>query len=286
VRAVTDCTVLEMFDDMLFEEMRQSKPFRELIDRKYRERALNHQLRSVPIFAGLSNEFINQHLDKAKLQRFNPGEAFVKQGEVADSFYIIRLGSVRVSQGQLGGELGITYLGKGEYFGEIGLLGEGRRTATCTALDHVEVVRIDAAEFQQMLEAFPATRKEFEALVRARLLASRHDERPVRVGSAGSASPACWSSSRRSPQRSAHRCRRPRPRAPSHPSPSTVLRLASHCPRACGRHMARPRSSRQDGRGSTPVRASTRPGHTRAPGPSRRLGGVPAGAIPGGPGRE
>ena len=42
----------------------------------------------------------------------------------------------------------LAYLGRGGYFGEIGLLGEGRRTATCTALDHVELVRIHADEFQ------------------------------------------------------------------------------------------------------------------------------------------
>jgi Fe-S-cluster-containing hydrogenase component 2 len=54
----------------------------------------------------------------------------------------------------------LAYLGRGGYFGEIGLLSEdGRRTATCTALDHVEVVRIGADDFQRMMKTFPAIRE-------------------------------------------------------------------------------------------------------------------------------
>ncbi len=67
----------------------------------------------------------------------------------------MRLGFVKVSEPHPGGELVLAYLGRGGYFGEIGLLGEGRRTATCTALDHVELVRIHAEEFHQMVDQFP-----------------------------------------------------------------------------------------------------------------------------------
>ena len=61
--------------------------------------------------------------------------------------------------------------------------------------------------------------------------ANQHEQRPVGSGFAGSVSPACSSSSRRSPQPSATSCRRPRPRRPHHPSStsfavSTVVRLA------------------------------------------------------------
>ena len=48
---------------------------------------------------------------------------------------------VKVSQ-RTGGELVLAYCARTMYFGEIGLLGGGLRTATCTALDHVELVRI------------------------------------------------------------------------------------------------------------------------------------------------
>ena len=52
----------------------------------------------------------------------------------------------------------LAYLSRGDYFGEIGLLGGGVRTATCTALDHVEVVRISGDDFREMVERFPNVR--------------------------------------------------------------------------------------------------------------------------------
>src|SRR6202023_1338163 len=73
-----------------------------------------------------------------------------------------------VSEPHPGGELVLAYLGRGGYFGEIGLLGEGRRTATCTALDHVELVRIHADEFHQMVAQFPEVRQRLEAMAAER----------------------------------------------------------------------------------------------------------------------
>jgi Fe-S-cluster-containing dehydrogenase component len=90
-----------------------------------------------------------------ELVRFEPKQVICRQGEVADSLYLIRIGFVKVSQNFPGGELVLRYLTRPDYFGEIGLLGEGVRTATCTALDHVEVVRIGAEDFHDMMREFP-----------------------------------------------------------------------------------------------------------------------------------
>ena len=95
-----------------------------------------------------------------ELVRYTKGDVICSQGDVADSFYLVRLGFVKVSEPHPGGDLVLAYLGRGGYFGEIGLLGGGTRTATCTALDHVELVRIHAEEFYQMVNQFPAIRAE------------------------------------------------------------------------------------------------------------------------------
>ena len=71
---------------------------------------------------------------------------------------------MKVAEDHPQGELVLNYLGRGGYFGEIGLLGEGRRTATCTAMDHVELVKIHAEEFQQMVDQFPDVRRSLEGL--------------------------------------------------------------------------------------------------------------------------
>jgi CRP-like cAMP-binding protein/Fe-S-cluster-containing hydrogenase component 2 len=163
VRAETDCTVLELLRNVL-DIMQRNKNFRAQLDRSYRQRALDSHLRAVPIFAELTHEFVDGLRDKVELLRFSPGQAICRQGDVADSFYLVRIGFVKVSQTHPGGEMVLAYLSRGDYFGETGLLKGDVRTATCSALDHVEVVRISAADFASMNQQFPEIRHKLEAV--------------------------------------------------------------------------------------------------------------------------
>src|SRR5262245_39971790 len=167
-RAATDCVVLEMLRNVL-DVLQKNKNFRARIENDYRLRALETHLRTVPIFASLTSEFINDLRHRVELVRYAPGEVIFRQGDVADGFYLVRIGFVKVSESYPGGELVLSYLSKGNYFGEIGLLGAGKRTATCSALDHVEVVRIAAEDFENMLQQFPDTRAQLEAINAERL---------------------------------------------------------------------------------------------------------------------
>jgi CRP-like cAMP-binding protein len=146
--------MLEMLRNVL-DVLQKNKTFRAQLDRNYRERALETHLRSVPIFASLTDDFIKRLRHRVELLRFAPGEVIFKQGDPADAFYLVRIGFVKVTEQYPGGELVLAYLPKGSYFGEIGLLGNGLRTATCAALDHAELVRISAEDFNQMLTQFP-----------------------------------------------------------------------------------------------------------------------------------
>ena len=163
VRAATDCEMFEMLRNVL-DIIQRNKTLKAQLDANYRKRALDDHLRSVPMFASLTQDFIDVLRNKVELVRYTKGDVICRQGDIADSFYLVRLGFVKVSEPHPGGELVLAYLGRGGYFGEIGLLGEGRRTATCTALDHVELVRIHAAEFNQMVERFPDVRQSLERL--------------------------------------------------------------------------------------------------------------------------
>lgn len=168
VRAVTEVVVLEMLRNVL-DVLQKNKTFRAQLDKKYRERALDTHLRSVPILKSLTREFVDRLRDGVELQRFAPGETIFKQGDIADSFYLVRLGFVKVTEKYPGGELILAYLSKGNYFGEIGLLGSGHRTATCSALDHVEVVKIKADDFNVMIEQFPEIRAHLQQSARERM---------------------------------------------------------------------------------------------------------------------
>jgi CRP-like cAMP-binding protein/Fe-S-cluster-containing dehydrogenase component len=173
VRALEDCTVLEMLRNVLYILQRNRKS-RAQLETMYRERAIASHLRSVPLFAGvLADEaeltrFVDFLRPRVQLLRLNPGDVIFRQGDPAEHFYLVRIGYVKVSQRRQGGEHVLTYVGPGGHFGEIGLLSYlpevaalapgGVRTATCSALDHVDLVQVSTEDFHQLLEQFPRLR--------------------------------------------------------------------------------------------------------------------------------
>src|SRR5213596_1103919 len=147
--------------------------FKAEIEKKYRERSLNNHLRSVPLFALLDDDFIEHLRQHVELVSYNQNQIICNEGDDADAFYLIRSGMVRVSNALPGGEMVRTYLSRGDYFGEIGLLRSIKRTATCAALDAVDVVKIPASEFNLMLEKFPDVRAQLEPVAEARMAATQ-----------------------------------------------------------------------------------------------------------------
>ena len=173
VVAAEDVVCLEMLRNVL-DVLQKNKTFRAKLDANYRSRALETHLKSVPVFTSLTQDFIDHLRDRVELQRFAPGQVICRQGDPADSFYLVRIGFIKVSEDHPGGELVLSYLARGNYFGEIGLLSdEGRRTATCAALDHVEVVKIHREDFREMVGRFPQVRASLEAVARERIEENR-----------------------------------------------------------------------------------------------------------------
>jgi CRP-like cAMP-binding protein/Fe-S-cluster-containing hydrogenase component 2/ferredoxin len=180
VRALEDTEVLEMLRNVLY-MLQKNRTFKAELERRYRERALATHLRSVPMFTEVSEDFIDHLRDRVTLISFQPGQVIFRENEPADSFYLVRIGFVKVTQSLPGGEIVLKYLARGDYLGEIGLLRGGARTATCTALDHVELVQIRADDFHEMMRRFPAIQARLTEVARARI--SENQERHERVAS-------------------------------------------------------------------------------------------------------
>src|SRR5205807_9854902 len=176
VVAAEDCTVLEMLRNVRY-SLQRNKKSRAMLEKLYRDRAINSHLRSVPIFAGLLADeaefdaFVDYLRPRVDLVRLNPGDVVFRQGDVADHFYLVRVGFIKVTQRRPGGDEVLAYVGPGGYFGEIGLMSHlpeiralatpGLRVATCSSLDHADVVRISAEDFRLILERFPLVREQF-----------------------------------------------------------------------------------------------------------------------------
>jgi len=173
VQALEDCSMLEIQRNVLYILQRNRKS-RQLLETAYRQRSIDTHLRGVKIFSSLLqnekefDEFVDYLRNRVELLRLPPGHVVFKQNDPADSFYLVRIGFVKVSQKRAGGEHVLTYIGPGGYFGEIGLMSHipevsalapaGVRVATCAALDHVDVVRISGEDFKQILARFPGVK--------------------------------------------------------------------------------------------------------------------------------
>ncbi len=168
VRAASDdVVVIEMLRNILIELQRNPK-FRATLEEKYRLRALDQHLAGVPLLAGLTPAFIDRLRPKVKLLRFDPGQVLFKEGDAPDGFYLVRIGFVKVAKHWPGGDIVLSYLPRGSCFGEMALLSDAPRMATCSALDHVEVVKVETDDFKAMLTEFPAIRQRLEELAAER----------------------------------------------------------------------------------------------------------------------
>jgi len=163
VAAESDVVAFEMLRNVL-DIMLKNKTFRAQLDQTYRRRALENHLRGVPMFADLSPEFIAHLKESVELQRFAPGQIIVQQGAPADSFYLVRIGFVKVSENYPGGELVLAYLSRGDYFGEIGL---ARRQRSKPPLAPRSITS-SSCEFPATISvtwrAFPSVRTGLEAV--------------------------------------------------------------------------------------------------------------------------
>ena len=98
---------------------------------------------------------------------YEPGAVVVRQGEPGEHFYIITGGRAEVCVEQPDGRtLPVDRLAAGQYFGEMALVGRGRRRATVRAADEpLSVVALDEATFGQLVAESPGLRAELEHII-------------------------------------------------------------------------------------------------------------------------
>lgn len=155
ITAVTKTVVLQLPKTLFLQVLRSSPAIKSRIDRKYIERSLRTHLRQVSLFSSLSEEVLEKLSEKVELISFDKDDVIIRQGDEGDCLYLVRGGFVKVSAGPLEDEKILTYLREGSYFGEMALIGEEKRTANVVAMTDVEAVRIDKADFQEIMEQYP-----------------------------------------------------------------------------------------------------------------------------------
>jgi CRP-like cAMP-binding protein len=114
-------------------------------------RPTREQLAEIPLFESLSAEQLEAVASLSELRRWDEGAALVGEGAPGYSLFVLQEGTAVVTSG--GKQLAT--LGPGDFFGEIALLDEGRRTATVTATSPVSLVVMYGSDFRVFERDFP-----------------------------------------------------------------------------------------------------------------------------------
>jgi len=118
----------------------------------------------VPLFARLDATAIASVAQLLKPRSVSSNQAIVRRGDVADSMYFIMEGEVEV-------ELTPTpvRLKQGEFFGEIALIQNIRRTATIFSITNCRLLVLEAVDFHRLVDQVPELKEHIEQTSEERL---------------------------------------------------------------------------------------------------------------------
>ena len=108
------------------------------------------------LFKRLSPADIATLRQVATPHNYPAGTVLCHQGEVENLFYVVRHGTVKVTQHlSETEEIPIAIRNAGDFFGEMALVDDSPRSASVTAVTAVDVLEIDEATFKQVLHTSP-----------------------------------------------------------------------------------------------------------------------------------
>jgi CRP-like cAMP-binding protein len=122
------------------------------------------KLRSLPLFNTLSEDdraAIAEYVDEVDVPS---GERLISEGDFAYEFFVVEHGEAQVTvEGERVGALG-----PGDFFGEVGLMLTGRRTASVTALSPMVLVTMFEQNFRKVEQQYPEVAERLRQTVKDR----------------------------------------------------------------------------------------------------------------------
>jgi CRP/FNR family cyclic AMP-dependent transcriptional regulator len=105
-------------------------------------------LGSVPLFANMEPADLDSIAGRMKEVHFETGRAIARQGDAGVGFHLIVDGEAEVS----GEGVPVHRIRRGGYFGEIGLIDGGPRSATVTAATELTTLALVTWDFHPLLD--------------------------------------------------------------------------------------------------------------------------------------
>jgi CRP-like cAMP-binding protein len=126
------------------------------------------QLASIPLFKSLSVSDLHELAGWFDVQEASEGVRLTGEGAAGYSFYVLLEGTAAVTAD--GSTL--ADLGPGDFFGEMAILGGGRRMATVTTTSPAKLLFMFGTEFRRLQAAQPDVAARIEEAVQRRFEAN------------------------------------------------------------------------------------------------------------------
>ena len=121
--------------------------------------ASRDELASIPLFRSLDGPALAEVAGWFEVKDVGPGVRLVGEGTTGCAFFVVGEGEVSITA--RGAEIAV--LGPGDFFGEMAMLGDGRRTASVTTTSPARVLVLFTTEFERLKAEHPAVADEIEA---------------------------------------------------------------------------------------------------------------------------
>src|SRR5246127_1397821 len=112
---------------------------------------LASELAQVPLFKTLTQAQLEKLAEHMETEPFRAGQRLAREGVAGYAFYILKTGAAQVTIG----DVVVGQLGHFDFFGELAMLGAGRRHATVTATDDGEAWSMFGTTFRALEEDYP-----------------------------------------------------------------------------------------------------------------------------------
>lgn len=120
---------------------------------------------AVPLFGALEDAQARAGCAVVHVESASAGMTLVGEGSHGYTFFVLADGTAAVtSEGEA-----VVSLGPGDVFGEVAILGSGRRTATVTSTSPVRLLVMFGTEFRQLEAAYPQIASRLTQAMEARL---------------------------------------------------------------------------------------------------------------------
>ncbi len=136
-------------------EVSKSSFWTNLFKPKAEKSELEQVLASMPPFQDLNPAFINGIIKLMHNRVYVPGEVIFHQGDPGAGLYIIINGQVTIKQEDEGNTWELTKLSRGDFFGELALLDNERRSATAVALVETQALVIFKPDLDNFISNNP-----------------------------------------------------------------------------------------------------------------------------------